>query len=321
MLMTISQHEGKGRGEGRVDLTMVATLKAIIDTGTVSKAAEVLGVTQPSVSQTLRRLRQYFGDELFVRSGNTLHPTPRAIALAPLASRLLHDLQLMSQRQAAFDPATAQRQFVLYLSADAEFVALPRMLTTLMQQAPGCSLRGRQLPVAELHHLLESGEVDLATGNLHRISPALRRQLLGEYHAVCVVSATGRWAHAPLDADAFAQARHVVVKRINNYGDPVGLRIREAGIHRSIAIEVANHFVAAEMVSQTDWITTVASHMAVKLAQMFPVTLHPLPLAIKPIPIHAIWHERFHRDPGHAWLRGLVRQAWVQVLAPGKAAW
>lgn len=294
---------------------MVATFQAVLSTGTASRAAEVLGVTQPAVSHTLRRLRDYYGDELFVRSGNVLHPTPRAIALAPLTARLLRDLQLLSQRQTSFDPATEQRQFVLCISADAEFIALPKVIRTLQEQAPGCSIRGRQVPVSELQHLLESGEVDLATGNLHRISTSLRRQLLGEYQAVCLVSASGRWAETPLSAEDFALARHVVVRRINDYGDPVGMRILDAGIHRSAAIEVANHFVAAEMVAETDWIATVPAHMAVKLAALFPVKLRSLPFPIEPIPVHSIWHERFHRDPGHVWIRAVVRQAWSKLLS------
>ncbi len=298
-----------------VDLTMVATFQAVLSTGTASKAAEVLGVTQPAVSHTLRRLRDYYGDELFVRSGNALHPTPRAIALAPLASRLLRDLQLLSARQISFDPATAQRQFVLCISADAEFAALPMVLRTLLRKAPGCSIRGRQVPVSELHHLLESGEIDLATGNLHRANPSLRRQLLGDYPAVCLVSASGRWAEAPLGTEDFALARHVVVKRINDYGDPVGMRMQDAGIHRSIAMEVANHFVAAEMVAEADWIATVPGHMAVKLSRLFPIKLRPLPFAIESVPVHSIWHERFHRDPGHVWIRSVVRQTWAKLLS------
>jgi len=106
---------------GRVDLTMVATLKAIFDTGTVSKAAEALGVTQPSVSQNLRRLREYFGDELFVRTGNALQPTPRAIALLPVVSRLMRDLDVISRPPDDFDPRASNREFILCMSEMAEF--------------------------------------------------------------------------------------------------------------------------------------------------------------------------------------------------------
>ena len=75
-------------------MTMVATLKALLDTGNVSKAADALGVTQPTVSQTLKRMRLYFGDELFVRSGNVMRPTPRTMELGPVIDRLMRDINL-----------------------------------------------------------------------------------------------------------------------------------------------------------------------------------------------------------------------------------
>ncbi|MGE4238961.1 LysR family transcriptional regulator [Ramlibacter sp.] len=310
----MSRASDRGR-LARVDLTMVATLKAIFDTGKVSKAADALGVTQPSVSQNLKRLRAYFNDELFVRSGNSLQPTARALALQPLVARLMRDIDLISQPPDDFDPAAANREFIICMSEAAEYVVLPRLAALFAEQAPGCSIRGTRLPQPQLMQALEKGEVDLAAGILLGADRSLRQTRLIDFGFVCLVSANGRWAKTPLTRQAYTESRHVLVQRITDADDPIGERLRVKGIHRSIALTVANDFVAARVVADTDLICTVTVPVGRQLAALFPVGLQPPPVELGRMSSRLIWHERFQRDASHMWLRKIVENVYRDALA------
>lgn len=311
--MTTKKPGAAGR-ESRVDLTMVATLKAIFDTGTVSKAAEVLGVTQPSVSQNLRRARLYFGDELFVRSGNALQPTPRAIALQPAVSRLMRDLEVISRPPDAFDPRAANLEFIICMSEMAEYIVLPRLAATFAREAPGCSIRGIRVPQSRLLTALENGEVDLATGSLIGADPSLRQQRLGEQKLISLVSARGRWADAPLTRQGYVESRHVAVHRVTDSVDPVVDRLRVKGIHRSVALSVSNDFVAARAVAETDLICTASVTVGRQLAALYAIRLQALPFDLGLLPTRMIWHERFQRDARHVWLRQQVEAAYRNAI-------
>jgi DNA-binding transcriptional LysR family regulator len=298
----------------KVDLTMVHTLKALFDTGQVSKAAERLGVSQPSVSQNLKRLRDYFGDPLFVRSGNRLYPTPRAMALEATVGRLIRDIDLISQQPQVFEPATATREFIVSFTDIAEFMVLPRLSSDLAREAPGCSLRSVRPDIGRMEKALEQGELDLAAGTLHGTDVALRQQRLGEYTFVCLVSLRGRWARKALSLDDYRDAPHVMVPRTSDSVDPIGQRLELQGIRRRISLSVANHFAACASVEQTDLLFTVPQHVAGHLAKMFHLRVVPLPADLGTVVTRIVWHERFHHDPGNLWLRKRVERMYRAVV-------
>ncbi|MDR6858770.1 LysR family transcriptional regulator [Variovorax guangxiensis] len=303
-------------GRGRADLTMIATLKALLDTGNVSRAADALGVTQPSVSQSLKRMRQYFGDELFVRSGNAMNPTPRAIELGPLVDRVMRDVNLISQPGSEFDPMAANREFIICMTDIGEYMIVPNLASVFASEAPGCSIRTRRIPQARLREALELGEADLAVGTLAGANRSLRQQRLGEYVVTCMVSTQGRWAKSALTGDDYAAARHVVVQRLSDSVDPITERLRAKGIHRSVALFVDNHFVAARAVAETDLICTVPNVvMGEQLVSTFPVKLVPLPFEFGHFVSRLLWHDRYHTDPSHVWLRNTVERSARKMVA------
>lgn len=294
-------------GRSLVDLTMIATMKALLDTGNVSRAAEALGVTQPSVSQMLKRLRCYFGDELFVRSGNAMRPTPRAIELAPALDRVMRDVSLISQPGAAFDPRAANREFIVCMADIAEFLSIPDLASVFASEAPGCSLRTVRIPQPRLRDALERGEADLAVGTLAGADRSLRQKRLGEYAVTCMVSACGRWARSALTAEAYAGARHVMVQRVSDTVDPITERLRAHGVHRSVALSVDNHFVAAQAVAEADLICTVPNvKMGERRVGLFPIKLIALPFEFGRFVSRLVWHERYQKDVSHIWLRTIV---------------
>jgi DNA-binding transcriptional LysR family regulator len=312
--MNSPMHERAGRA-GRLDLHLVATLQAVVQTGSVSRAAVALGVSQPAISQNLRKLREHFGDELFVRSGRGLQPTPRMLALQPVVERLLRDMEMLSRPPEEFDPQGAELEFIVCMSEFVEFTVLPRVAAEFALHAPRCRLRGVRAHHAQLLSMLERGEADLAVGSLVGAAPSLRQQRLADHRLVCMVSAHGRWASEPPGFQDYAEGRHVAVQRASDQMDPVSERLRLSGIRRNAVITVSSDFVAARTVVATDALGTVTRAVGQQLADLFPVRLQPLPFDAGSFTSRMIWHERFQRDAGHVWLRKLVEaeyRRWVQ---------
>lgn len=304
-------HKPQASGRpGRIDMGLVATLQAILETGNASKAAVALGVTQPAISQNLRRLREHFDDELFVRSGNTLQPTPRMLALQPMVEQLLRDLEMLSRPQPDFDPLSANQEFILCMSEFVEFAVLPSLAEAFARHAPQCRLRGMRAHHAQLQSLLEQGKADLAIGSLVGAAPTLRQQRLADHPLVCMVSARGRWASQPPSLQDYAEGRHVAVLRASDSRDPISERLQRSRIQRNVVTTVSSDFVAAKTVIATDALCTVTQAVGRQLAAMFAVKLQPLPFDAGLFTSRMIWHERLQRDASHIWLRQLVERAY-----------
>ena len=313
--MSLYRSRESGRS-GHIDVNLVATLQAILDTGNASKAAVALGVTQPAISQSLRRLREHFGDELFVRSGNMLKPTPRMLALQPIIERLLRDLDMLSRPPDGFDPSTADQEFIVCLSEAAEFAVLPSVAAEFALHAPQCRIRGIRVHHSQLLPMLEQGEVDLAAGSLAGAAPSLRQQRLAEHRIVCMMSSRGKWANASLSLQDYVEGRHVSVRRMADTTDPISERLQVSGIHRNAVASVSSDFVAAQTVVKTDAICTLSEAAGRQLAALFPVQLQPLPFELGTLTARMIWHERLQRDASHIWLRRLVETAYRNWVSP-----
>ena len=302
----------RGGRAGRFDQHLVATLHAILQTGSISKAALVLGVSQPAVSQALRKLRAHFGDELFVRSGQGLLPTQRMLALQPVVERLLRDLEMLSRPPEGVELRDVELEFIVCMSEIVEFAVLPQVAAEFMQHMPRSRLRGVRAHHAQLLSMLEQGEADLAVGSLVGAAPSLRQQRLADHRMVCLVSAEGRWAEQPPSLQDYAESRHVAVQRLSDQVDPVSERLRLTGVRRDAVITVSSDFAAARIVAATDALGTVAYATGRQLASLFPVKQHPLPFDAGTFRSRMIWHERFQRDTSHIWVRKRVEEAFTR---------
>lgn len=297
----------------KVDIHMVMTLKALLDTGQVSRAAQALGVTQPTVSQTLRRMREYFGDPLFVRVGHALRPTPRALELQGSVERVSREIDAMSQRPPAFDPRSAAREFTVAMTDAAELLGLAHAIGHFTAEAPHCTLRSVRARADEAHLLLESGQLDLAFGSYSAINESLRQTRLCDYELACC-TAPGQLPD--LTAEQYLAARHVVVPRFGEDDDQIALILRRMGLTRQVVLRLPNHVAALAAVSQSGLVATVPRHVATALARSFPFEIRDLPLDVGRVSTYMVWHERFHHDPSHQWLRSLLARFYPR---PGPA--
>jgi DNA-binding transcriptional LysR family regulator len=198
----------------RLDLNLLPILVALYDELNVSEAGRRLGMSQPSVSKALRRLRDQFEDPLFVRGPSGLVPTPRAHSIVRAARPHLKQLHEDLLRDEGFDPATSRQTIRLAVSDVAEMALLPSIIEHFRKRAPSCAIRAVSASDDDLVQGLESGAIDLAAG----YHPALtrrnfRKRLLSKHGFACLMRADHPLWQRRIRTEDYKSARHIGVRR------------------------------------------------------------------------------------------------------------
>lgn len=174
-----------------LDIKLLRLLDQLYITRSVTRSAEALGQSQPTVSIWLARLRKELGDPLFVRTAEGMLPTPRADALMGTVREVLAGLQRLAQAAAPFDPSTAQRRFSICITDASHITLLPRLLAHVRALAPGVVLEAKRID-AGLALALQTGEADLAVGFLPWLDAGFYQQTLYAQDWICLANAHHR---------------------------------------------------------------------------------------------------------------------------------
>jgi len=294
----------------RVDLNLLLALDALLRCHNVSRAAEALGVSQPAMSFALAKLRAVFDDQLFVRTGRGIRPTPRAEELAQPLRRVLDIISNDLLRPASFDPATTRRTFALNMSDVGELVFLPRIRAYLQEAAPAATIRTLSLPPEQLDAALESGEVDLAVGYFDGlVAQGLYQQRLFSHSFACIVSKSHPSIRHGLSLQQFLDAQHLVVRQEGKRGpDLFEQALAAAGIERRVVLEVPHFLALPLLIADSALIATVPYAVAASFAQMAELQLLRPPVDVAPAHVKQYWHLRFHGDEANAWLRHMIAE-------------
>ena len=312
----------------RLDLNLLRVFDAVMAERSLTRAAHKLSLTQPAVSNALRRLRETLGDDLLRRSGGTLEPTPRAQALWPVVQDALGKLQtVLSPDQ--FEPLNADNTFVLAM-ADATAAALmPQLVRILNEEAPKVSVRVLPLATRDPRRLLDDETADLAIGYFPAVLADLTaRKQTGDVvtfahervydsQYVCLMRKGHPLAAGPLTLDAYCAARHLMV---SYSGRPYGFTdeaLAALGRERRIVLSVNQFFTASRVVASTDLLTVLPKHFFGVTGLEDQLVWRALPLQLPTVHVDALWHVRRAKGASHHWLRSVVaRAAVLEKLAP-----
>lgn len=299
-----------------IDLNLLIAFDALLEEGSVTKAAQRVGLSQPAMSNALRRLRKAIGDELLVRTKAGMVPTPRALELAGPVRDALTTLSRALEDHGRFDPATAERRFTLAANDYAEMVLLPALAQMLAQRAPGVDLRVRilgDLPGSAL----ESGEIDLAVGAFQDMPGSFRQQGLFRDRFVCVVRPDHPDIQGSLSLDQYTRHPHVLIAPRARGQGVVDHVLAQRGLKRRVAVSVPHFSVAPMLVAQTDHVLTLASRVACAFGAALGLQLLEPPVQLPQFTIRQVWHQRFQQDPAHVWLRGCLAEIAQSIAEPG----
>lgn len=289
-----------------LDLNLLRVFDAVLRERSVTAAARRLGLTQPAVSNALARLRAQFEDALFVRTPSGMDATPFARELAEPVRQALALLESALAHGPGFDPATATRAFRFYMSDLGQIEFLPPLVERAQRVAPGVRLEAVALEVEDIGDALATGGLDLAVGFLPGLGPPVRRQPLFRDPYVCLMRAGHPAARARLTKKAFLEASHALVSYKGGHR-VIEEALERAGLARRIALRVPHFTVVPMVLERSDLILTLPSRIARAYGRGGRFRALPPPVTIPPADVGAHWHERFERDPGNRWLRGIIR--------------
>lgn len=296
-----------------LDLPLLRAFVAIYETGSVTAAADRLFVTQPTVSYSLAKLREALNDPLFVRSGSTMAPTPRAQdCYAPFSGALLQ-IENALERARQFEPAESRRRFRVAMSDIGELIFLPPIFELLRQRAPHVELEVVQVVIEDLPGWLASGKVDAAVGNLPSICNQTRHVTMFHEHYVCLLSKTHPRIRRRLSLQAYTSARHVYVSSKFSGHRLVEDALRDAGVLRQVALHVPHFTVLPHLIASSDLLAVVPSRVAEMFKSYGGLTALALPIAIPPIEVRVHWDRRHEGNAAQQWLVGVIREA-LQTL-------
>lgn len=279
---------------------------AVLETGSVTAAADRLGVTQSAVSHTLERLRGVMNDPLFVKSGRGIQPTAHAQALADRARQLLDDLRDFAAG-ARFDPATAEFTLTIAANDFQRDLFLPEFYRRVTAAAPGIRLRviPSGVPTADM---LRENRCDLLISPRPPAGADIFQKRLLTDRWTCFYDASVR--KAPSKAEWFA-ARHIGVVYERGERLAFDTELEARGLKRDIAVTVPNFSGVPVFLRGSDRLATLPGLTGLEIMREF--TAVPLPFEFPEMPMYLVWHRRNHLDPAHGWLRGRLDEVAAEV--------
>lgn len=289
-----------------IDLNLLVVFHQLLRDRSVSVAADKLGLTQPGVSNCLKRLRLLLGDELFVRTSRGMEPTPHALHLAEPVAYALHAIQTALFRRETFDPLTSTRTFQLVVTDIGEMYFMPPLMEALLHRAPHIQISTLRPNASNLRDDMESGAVDLAVGLLPQLQAGFFQRRLFRHRYVCMFRRDHPVARSPMTLEQFLALEHVRVVAANTGHGEIDALMAAAGIRRRMRLAVPHFIAVGHILQSTDLIATVPARFAQRCVEPFGLATSPHPVALPEIAINMFWHARFNRDPASLWLRQLM---------------
>jgi DNA-binding transcriptional LysR family regulator len=303
------------------DLNLLRIFDEVMSQRSLTKAAQRLSLTQPAVSNALRRLRETLGDDLVVRSGQGVEPTPRAMALWPPVREALAQLQ-QTLAPGEFDHATANNTFVLALADATAATLIPGLIEIIEREAAGISIRVVPLTTRDPRRLIEEGAADMAVGHFPAVLADLTARAQGggvvgfesrrlyDSSYVCVMRQGHPLAGTPLSLDDFCAARHMLV---SFSGRPYGFideALASLGRERRVVLTVNQFFTAGRVVANSDLLTVLPKHFVPVTGIADALWQCPLPMEVPAVHVDALWRRQAAQPTAMEWLlQALARSA------------
>jgi DNA-binding transcriptional LysR family regulator len=292
----------------QLDLNLLYVLVALEKERSVSAAALRLQKSQPAVSGALAKLRIFFNDPLFVRSGNSMQPTPRATTLIEAAREVLEKVGTDIVSTSTFDPETTRQTISIALSDVGEVVFLPAILKDLRRLAPNALVRSVSLPAALVAEGLESGAIDLAVGYFPDLKKSnFFQQVLFSDTFASLVRLDHPVTARKLTLKQYLQLEHAVVRAESRTEEVIERHLARRKLRRKVVLSTPHFASAPIIVAQSDLIVTIPEPLARYFAHVSAnVRTVGLPFDPPRIQLKQFWHRKFHHDQRNAWLRSRV---------------
>ncbi|MCG3170285.1 MAG: PCP degradation transcriptional activation protein [Pseudomonadales bacterium] len=302
----------------RIDLNLLVYLDVLLRERNVTRAASYLGITQPAMSNGLRRLRELFDDALLVRTSEGMTPTERALELQPVVRSVLAAVERAVQPKKAFDPAQSTRVFRIMASDYAESTLVPAVLARLQHEAPAVALD--IMTPSDVSYLnVEQGKVDMVINRFDSMPQSFHQTTVWQDGFSCLLSVDNPLLRG-FSLESYLQAQHVWVSK-TGMGVGVGVdpsavqdlgwvdeALARLGRKRRITVFTRHYQVAVLLARQPHLVVTVPSKLALLMRDDPRVAIEQPPFEIPPFELKMAWSPLLQRNPGHQWLRRLITE-------------
>jgi DNA-binding transcriptional LysR family regulator len=292
------------------DLNLFIAFDVIYTEKNLTKAGQVLGITQPAVSNALSRLRELFGDDLFIRTSKGMIPTPVANQIIKDVRSALSLIQNTISETEKFDPSIAEMTFKISIGDSSEYRLLPLLIKELAEIAPKIKVETYLTPRKDAPRELASGTIDFSIDPPVHSDPHLRHEKIYEEDYVMIV----RKDHPILNlkeitVDDYLKLSHIHISNRKTGLGHVDMALYRLGLSRDISLRAQHFLVAPYIVEQSDLAITTTKGFAVDRD----LAWRELPFEIEPLILHLYWHEAKDSDPSTKWMKDLMLKTYGKL--------
>ena len=294
-----------------IDLNLLPVLDALLDERNVTRAGQRLFLSQPATSNALRRLRRLFDDPLLVRSGNTMHITPRAQELRAAIAPILASLGAALGQNDDFQPASARGTIRIATTDHVMMLLGPALHKKLSEAAPGVQIDFRSLGLLDGPAALRDNQIDLLIGRYARLSESLRQAPFFVDQIVCVAreghpAFDGVLPYSELPLERYLAYDHLRVAPVARDPGAVARSLARIGRSRRVTCVVDQYMAAPFIVATSDLLASFSRGAAERFAPLLGLDWRAIPIHVPPAEFDLVWLPRSDSSALHRWVRSCV---------------
>ncbi len=299
----------------KVDLNLFIVFDAIYTEANLTRAGQIVGITQPAVSNALARLRETFNDPLFVRTAQGMVPTPMAQNIIGPVRNALQQLRISVQESRTFTPAQANKTYRISMTDLTEAVVLPPLFQRLRRLAPNVTIESMLSRRRDTTKELAAGRLDFAVDAPLNTDPQVRHVKLMEDRYVCAMRKGHPLSKDKISLDEYLSLTHIHISSRRSGLGYIDLSLGKMGLQRRVALRSQHYLMASTVMLNTDLAMTVPERFARRNE------LHYVQLPVNDVPAletHLYWHESTDQDPANRWMREQIIEICQHVTAQEK---
>ena len=292
-----------------IDLNLFVVFDAIYTEGNLTRAGEIIGITQPAVSNSLSRLRNLFDDPLFVRTAEGMVPTPVAQNIIGSVRQALGLIRSSVQESESFDAKSSDKRFRMSMTDLSQAIVLPNLFTMVKKEAPMVAIDCYQVHRRDMNIELASGNLDLAIDIPLTPDPQIKQVPLFAHPYVCVISQNNDKVGEKLELDQYLSLQHIHISSRRGGLGLVDLALGKMGRKRDLVLRTQHYLSTPQLLDGTNFTLTVPKIFAEFLGTTVASRYVALPFEVPPLESYLYWHESTDKDQANLWMRDLILKA------------